>query len=207
MQFTREQIPDSLLKEVKIVHFGSVSLTADPARTGILKTAEDAKKFGALLTYDPNYRPALWPAGTDAKGWMRKPLPLVDVLKISDEEMELLSDKNDPAEAAEALAAQGISLVLITLGGSGVYYKFGDLTGTVQGYKVKVADTNGAGDTFFGAVLCKIAKRGGTLDGLGREELEGILDFANKAASLTVSRPGAIPAMPWLKEVEGGNGQ
>ena len=202
LQLKREQIPDDLLYGVKIVHFGSVSLTADPARSATLAAAKDAKEKGVLITYDPNYRPALWPAGTDAKAWMRKPLPLVDVLKISDEEMELLSGVNSPGAAAEALCAQGVKLALITLGDAGVYYRIGDMTGTVPGYKVKVADTNGAGDTFFGAVLCRIAKRGGTLDGLTREELEDILRFANRAASLTVSRPGAIPAMPTLKEVE-----
>ena len=139
----REQIPDEMLENARIVHFGSVSLTADPARTATLTVAKDAKAKGALISYDPNYRPALWPEGEDAEGWMRKPLPLVDVLKISDEETALLSGKADPAEAAEALAAQGIKLVLVTLGNAGVYYKFGDLTGTVAGFSVKVADTNG----------------------------------------------------------------
>ena len=198
----REQIPDEMLENARIVHFGSVSLTADPARTATLTVAKDAKAKGALISYDPNYRPALWPEGEDAEGWMRKPLPLVDVLKISDEETALLSGKADPAEAAEALAAQGIKLVLVTLGNAGVYYKFGDLTGTVAGFSVKVADTNGAGDTFFGAVLRCLAKRPGLLEGLDREELENILRFSNKAASLTVSRPGAIPAMPRLEELK-----
>ena len=202
LRLSRDQIPDEMLYGAKIVHFGSVSLTGEPARTATLSAAKDAKEHGALISYDPNYRPALWPAGEDAEGWMRKPLPLVDVLKISDEEMELLSGKNTPGAAAEALAALGIKLILITLGDAGVYYHFGDMTGTVPGYQVKVADTNGAGDTFFGAVLRCLSLRKGLLDGLEKEELEHILKFANKAASLTVSRPGAIPAMPYLAEVE-----
>lgn len=202
IRLQRDQIPDDLLYGAKIVHFGSVSLTTDPARTATLTAAKDARGHGALITYDPNYRPALWPAGTDPQKWMREPLPLVDVLKISDEEMELLSGKTTPGAAAEALSALGIRLVLITLGDAGVYYRFGDLTGTVPGFHVKVADTNGAGDTFFGAVLRCIALRAGLLEGLDAAELEGILRFANKAASLTVSRPGAIPAMPYLAEVE-----
>ena len=131
-----------------------------------------------------------------------RPLPLADVLKISDEETELLSGKKDPAEAADVLAGQGIRLVLVTLGGSGVYYRFGDMSGTVPGFSVKVADTNGAGDTFFGAFLRCVALRDGMLDGLDQAELEKMLLFANKAASLTCSRPGAIPAMPYLAEVE-----
>ncbi|MBR4212269.1 MAG: carbohydrate kinase, partial [Oscillibacter sp.] len=100
----------------------------------------------------------------------------------------------------------GINLVLVTLGGAGVYYRLENggapVTGTVPGFSVKIADTNGAGDTFFGAVLRCLAKRETPLGGLEKEELERILRFANKAASLTVSRPGALPAMPWLKELE-----
>ena len=197
----REQIPDDLLYGAKIVHFGSVSLTGEPARTATLSAARDAKKQGVLISYDPNYRPALWPAGTDAGARMREPLSLVDVLKISDEEMELLSGKTTPGAAAEALEALGIRLVLITLGDAGVYYRFQGITGTVPGFSVKVADTNGAGDTFFGAVLGRLSGREGLLENLGQEELEGILRYANKAASLTVSRPGAIPAMPYLQEM------
>lgn len=202
LRLRREQVPDEMLEQARIVHFGSVSLTGDPSRTATLAIAKDAKEKGALISYDPNFRPALWPEGEDAEGWMREPLPLVDVLKISDEETALLSGKADPAEAAQALAARGIKLVLVTLGNAGVYYKFGDLTGTVPGFTVKVADTNGAGDTFFGAFLRCVAKRPGLLDGLGKAELENILRFANKAASLTVSRPGAIPAMPRLEELQ-----
>lgn len=198
----RERIDDGLLSSARIVHFGSVSLTADPARSATLAAARDAKDRGALITYDPNYRPALWPDEEAAILWMRRPLPLADVVKISDEEMELLSGEGTPKAAALALQGQGVRLVLITLGPDGVYYRFGALEGTVPGFSVRVADTNGAGDTFFGAFLSRLARRPGLLDGLGQPELEEMLRFANRAASLTASRPGAIPAMPYLAEVE-----
>ena len=203
---TREAIPDGLAENAPILHFGSVSLTDEPARSATLQAAKDAKENGALITYDPNYRPALWLSVEDAVEWMRAPLDMVDILKISDEETELLSGKKDPAAAAEVLTAKGIRLVLVTLGPDGVYYRYepadGEtLTGTVPGYKVRVADTNGAGDTFFGAFLSKVAARDGGIDGLTKENLEAFLRFSNRAASLTTSRPGAIPAMPTLDEV------
>ena len=94
----------------------------------------------------------------------------------------------------------GAKLVVVTLGGEGCYFKTAQHQGKVPGYKVKVADTNGAGDTFFGALLSRIALRGG-IDGLTEDELRDYVRFANRAASLTASRPGAIPAMPVLKEV------
>jgi len=91
-------------------------------------------------------------------------------------------------------------LVLVTLGSEGAYFRTKNLEGTVPGFKVKVADTNGAGDTFFGAFLSRIAVRGG-IENLTEDELKSHIRFANRAASITSSRPGAIPAMPSLKEV------
>ena len=189
----------SLLDSAKILHFGSVSLTADPSRAATMAAVRYAKVRGALITYDPNYRANLWQDEETAVEAMRRPLPLVDVLKISDEETALLSGFSAPEEAAEALEAQGISLVLVTLGADGVLYRFRGKTGRVPGFATKVADTNGAGDTFFGAVLSALTEK--SLVELEEEELREILKLANCAASITTSRPGAIPAMPTLQEV------
>ena len=189
----------SLLDSAKILHFGSVSLTADPSRAATMAAVRYAKVRGALITYDPNYRANLWQDEETAVEAMRRPLPLVDVLKISDEETALLSGFSDPEEAAEALEAQGIPLVLVTLGADGVLYRFRAKTGRVSGFATKVADTNGAGDTFFGAVLSALTEK--SLVELEEIELREILKLANCAASITTSRPGAIPAMPTLQEV------
>ena len=155
----RSAIPEELIANAPILHFGSVSLTDDPSRTATLEAAKDAKAAGAIITYDPNYRPALWLSEEDAVRWMREPLGM-------------------PKDGGEVL------------------------TGTVPGFQVKVADTNGAGDTFFGAFLSKLCKRENGLAGFTADELEAALTFANRAASLTTSKPGAIPAMPTLEEVE-----
>ena len=132
---------------------------------------------------------------------MRAVLPLCDIVKISDEETRLLCGVQEPEAALEKLMSLGIRLAIVTLGAQGAMWRCGDLTGTVPGFSVKVADTNGAGDTFFGAFLSRIAARGG-VEGLTAEEINRFIRFANKAASLTTSRPGAIPAMPTLQEVE-----
>ena len=197
----KEDISDEALKAAKIVHFGSVSLTADPSRTATLDAAARAKKLGAVITYDPNYRANLWKRKEDAIAQMKAPLPLVDILKVSDEELPLLTGTTDCAEGTAQLAQNGIRLIFVTLGANGVFYRFGDKTGHVAGVPCKVGDTNGAGDTFFGAALSKLCKE--ELDTLTVDKLEGILAFANKAASITTSRHGAIPAMPTLAEVEG----
>ena len=166
VMLSKEDISEGALKAAKIVHFGSVSLTADPSRTQ-----------------------------------MKAPLPLVDILKVSDEELPLLTGTTDCESGTAQLAQNGIRLIFVTLGANGVFYRFGEKTGHVAGVPCKVGDTNGAGDTFFGAALSKLCKE--ELDTLTVDKLEGILAFANKAASITTSRHGAIPAMPTLAEVEG----
>ena len=195
-------VPMELLSDTKVLHFGSVSLTAEPARTATLEAARTAKASGAWVSYDPNYRASLWSDEETAIRTMLGPLPLVDILKVSDEELPLLTGIADPAEGSARLVEQGVQLVLVTLGAHGAFYRFDGHTGHVPGVPCVVGDTNGSGDTFFGAALSQLVKLN-SLDELTVPELERILAFANKAASITTSRHGAIPAMPTLQEVEG----
>ena len=201
VKLTAGDIPDSALQRARFVHFGSVSLTADPSRSATLDAVRRARAMGKVITYDPNYRANLWPDAAAAVAQMKAPLKLVDILKVSDEELPLLTGTTDYEAGTALLAEQGIRLVFVTLGPDGVFYRMGGQTGRVAGVPCTVGDTNGAGDTFFGAALSKLCKE--DLDALTPEKLEAILAFANKAASLTTSRHGAIPAMPTLAEVEG----
>ena len=195
-----EDVPPELLENTRVLHFGSVSLTAEPSRSATLRAAQTAKERGALVSYDPNYRASLWPDEEAAVRQMREPLPLVDILKISDEELPLLTGLTDPERGSARLAEKGIRLVLVTLGANGAFYRFRGRIGHVPGVRVTVGDTNGAGDTFFGAALSQLVRLK-SLDTLTEEELERILRFANRAASITTSRHGAIPAMPTLEEM------
>lgn len=190
------------LKNTKFLHFGSVSLTAEPARTATLWAAKTARENGASISYDPNYRASLWPDERTAVRRMLEPLSMVDVLKVSDEELPLLTGTSDPEKGSELLAEKGIRLVLVTLGPDGAFYRFDGKTGHVPGVKCRVGDTNGAGDTFFGAALGQLS-RFASLDDVTTEALEEILAYSNKAASITTSRHGAIPAMPTRAEVFG----
>lgn len=194
------EIPEDLLKNTRVLHFGSVSLTAEPARSATLYAAKKARENGCLVSYDPNYRASLWESPEEAIREMKDALPLCDILKISDEELPLLTGTDDPVEGSRILAGLGIRLIFITLGANGAFFRLGEDTGSVPGIKVKVGDTNGAGDTFFGAALSKLVKE--DLNKLTLNRVEEIAAFANKAASITTSRHGAIPAMPRLEEIE-----
>ena len=195
-----EELPEKLLKDTRVLHFGSVSLTAEPARSATLYAARAARENGCLVSYDPNYRASLWNSQEEAVREMKNALPLCDILKISDEELPLLTGTTDPAQGSAILAQLGIRLIFITLGANGAFFRLGEQTGSVPGIPVKVGDTNGAGDTFFGAALSKLVKE--DLNTLTLPRLTQIAAFANKAASITTSRHGAIPAMPRLEEVE-----
>ena len=196
-----EDIPAQLLKNTRILHFGSVSLTTEPSRSATFEAAKAAKEQGAWISYDPNYRASLWLDEQTAIRQMLEPLPLVDILKISDEELPLLTGMTDPERGSARLAEKGPKLILVTLGADGAFYRFVGKTGHVAGVKVAVGDTNGAGDTFFGALLSQLVKKE-TLEDLGIEELEAMIAFANRAAAITTSRHGAIPAMPTPAEVD-----
>ena len=203
-QLPPQEVDESVIRDSKFLHFGSVSLSGGAARNGTIFAARSARQAGILVSYDPNYRPALWRDESEAIEWMRSPLPLVDIIKLSEEELPLLTGSDSLEEGSRLLTEQGISLVFVTLGGAGSFCRWQNECFTVPGVSVKVADTNGAGDTFLGAVLSRLCLRGEKpLEGLTRAELENILTFANRAASLTCSRSGAIPAMPTLAELKG----
>lgn len=195
-----DEISNEQLQDTKILHFGSVSLTSDPSRTATLYAVNTAKKMNKIISYDPNYRPNLWKSEAIAIDTIKSPLHLVDILKVSDEELLLLTGTDNLEKGTETLAKYGISLILVTLGPNGAYYRFKDSTGHVNGFPCTVGDTNGAGDTFFGALLSQLVKHS-DLNTLTPSTLENAITFANKAASITTSRFGAIPAMPTLNEI------
>ncbi|MCI9002370.1 MAG: carbohydrate kinase [Oscillibacter sp.] len=200
-----EEVDEDAVFKTKILHFGSVSLTAGMSRSATIFAARTAHRNGGLVSYDPNYRPALWANRAEAAEWMTIPLPLVDIIKLAKEELPLITGTTDLEEGARILEERGISLIMVTLGSEGVFCRWRGEAWKQPGVPVKVADTNGAGDTFLGAVLSRLCLRGEKpLEGLTGAELKDILAFANRAAAFTCSRSGAIPAMPTLAELEGG---
>lgn len=199
-----EEIDPALPGNTRFLHFGSVSLTDEPSRSATLFAAQKAKEAGATITYDPNYRANLWCCEPTAIEQMKSVLGMVDILKISDEELPLLTGTDDPAAGTRQLYDDyGIALILLTLGPDGAFYRRGDETGKADGFRVQVADTNGAGDTFFGAFLSRMAAlKIYRPEQLSAQQLYDSVRTANLAASITTSRHGAIPAMPDLKELE-----
>ena len=201
-QLTAEEAIAALSADMpKILHVGSLSMTNSPSKEACVEAVKYAKENGAIISYDPNYRAALWDTEEHAVEMMKALMPYADILKVSDEEMSMLTLVGDFEEGSRILAEYGAGIVLVTLGADGVFVRMGRKTATVPGFKVEVADTNGAGDTFLGAMLMQIAT-GMTGSEDVWTQLLGMVRYANKAASITCSRHGAIPAMPTADELK-----
>lgn len=197
-----EEVNNDIVKNTKIFHFGSLSLTDEPARSATIYAIEEAKKAGAVISYDPNYRAPLWPNADAAMAQMRAVVKYADIMKISDEETMLLTGHEDPKEAAEALLAQGVSCVVVTLGADGALLKTKNIEIQEKGKPCKVVDTTGAGDSFWGGLLSRLAKDDVKPAELTGEQAREYVRFANAVAGLCVEKRGAIPAMPTLEQVE-----
>lgn len=192
-----DEVDIETLAHCKVFHFGAVSLTDEPCRSATIYAARVAQKAGAIISYDPNYRPLLWDDPAQAKKEMLAALPLADIIKVSEEEMELLTGCTDLNAGATALARYGAVLVLVTLGPKGAYYRAPSGSGLLPTYDVDTIDTTGAGDAFLGALLwCLKDKSAEALAAMPKQEWERAVAFANAAGSLTTTKKGAIPAMP-----------
>lgn len=202
MMLTMDEVPDDLIRDSRIFHFGTLSSTHEGVREATRHAIEVAKEAGCIITFDPNLRPPLWKSLEDARVEIEYGLTKCDVLKISDNEVEFLFDTTDYDKGATLIEEKyHIPLVLITLGkdGSRAYY---------HGRKVEAApflqehtiETTGAGDTFCASTLNYVLDHG--LENLTDENLKELLTFANAAASLITTKKGALRVMPTKKEVE-----
>lgn len=196
-----DELSLDLLQQCRIFHFGSLSLTNEPSRSATLTAIHAAKEAGAVISYDPNYRAPLWPGQEAAIHEMRSVLGLVDIIKISDEETELLTDRNDCSEAAAALMDEGIGCVVVTLGKNGACAVNRRGRCQLPPPDVPVVDTTGAGDAFWGGFLHKLLEGGGKPSELSETCLKECVRFANIVATLCVQKRGAIPALPTRLDV------
>lgn len=197
-----KDIDYKIIKDSKIFHFGSLSLTDEPARKATFDAVNYAKKEGLIISYDPNYRKPLWKNINDAKKYICLGSKFADIIKVSHEELELITSRRDLNDGTSMLYDMGISIILVTLGEKGAYYKYKGGKGLLKTYKVKVIDTTGAGDAFMGAILYKLSGKSlDEINNLHKNEFEQTVNFANATGALTTTKKGAIPSMPGLKEI------
>jgi fructokinase len=213
VMLARDEVRFDLIKSAKVFHFGTLSMTAEPAKTATLEAIKVAKAAGALVSFDPNLRPPLWKNLEDAKREIELGLTLCDILKIADNELYLVTGPDCPLDAwdiedgLETLDERvGIPLVFATLGakGSTCRHKGRTYYCNCDG-RMKPINSTGAGDTFFGAALAQLVGDGLSapdLDALEPGKILETMKFANTSAGIIITRHGALQAMPSQDEIE-----
>ena len=191
-----EEVDTSLIDQTKAFHFGTLSLTDEPARTATQKSIAYAKARGKLICCDPNLREPLWPDAESAREQMLWSLRQADVVKISDNEVDFLWSCGPEEGADKLLKEYGVSLAMVTLGPEGCLLKTADAVFRAPGPKVHPVDTTGAGDIFGGSALARLLELNKPIAALTEDDLAYIGRYAVTAASLSTERPGGIPSIP-----------
>ena len=192
-----EEVDAELLRDTKVFHFGTLSLTDEPAAAATRKAIETAKAAGALISLDPNLRKPLWKTEEDAKSAIEWSLRQADIVKISDEEIHFLWGLSPEEGARKLIREYGVSLVYATLGPKGCYAATANQEVTVESPRgIHVVDTTGAGDIFGGSAMSQFLRIGKKPADLTEEELCGIVRFACTAASLSTQKHGGITSVP-----------
>ena len=193
-QLRWEEVDKSLIENTKVFHFGTLSLTDEPARTTTRNAVAYARALGKLITCDPNLRKPLWRSEEEAREQILWSLRQADVVKISDEEVEFLWNCS-PEEGADKLLTEcGVSLAMVTLGPKGCLLKTPVASCRVACPKVTPVDTTGAGDIFGGSAVARLLELGKPVAELTEADLRYIGSYAATAASLSTEHSGGIPA-------------
>ena len=188
---TEADVDAGAIAAARVLHVGTLSLSAEPARSATLAALAAAKKAGTAVSCDVNYREALWPSAEAAREAALSVMPDVTLLKVSGEEAELLAGAGSPEEAAAYLASLGPATVAVTLGADGAVVFSQGKTLRVPAKPADAVDTTGAGDAFWAAFLAQLL-RSGAAGEASPELAKACAEAGAEAAAACVSRPGAL---------------
>ena len=192
----------SLVQSTSWLHFGSLSLIDEPVRSATLRAIEIAHEAGALISFDVNYRPALWASREEAYQRILPTLPLVDLVKVNQAELALLTGSDQLESGAEFLLSQGPKLCVVTLGPEGSFFHNGQAGGFIPGFEIETVDSTGCGDAFVAGLLTQLVESGQGQADFSQDRLKDALRYANGVAALTALTQGVIPALPNSNQVD-----
>lgn len=199
---TKEEVPEQMIASARLFHFGTLSMTDEPARSATIHAVALAEKHGLIISFDPNLRPPLWKRDEDARNAFDFGMRHCNVMKISDNEIAWYTGRDDIDEGVKQLRASypNIKLLLASLGQNGSRAYMGDVAAEHAAFlNPDTKDATGAGDTFCACCLDAVLRSG--LDGMTSDELRRMLRFANAAASLVTTRKGALRVMPAISDI------
>lgn len=204
MMLSAEEISEGFIKTARVFHYGSISMISDPSYSATLKALEYAKKYGLVISYDPNVRLSLWDSENQVKQRIIEGLHNSDLVKLNNDELEFITRISDIKQGSDILLKYGPKMVVVTEGDKGSFFNNGRTCSFVESYKVHTIDTTGCGDSFTSAILAKFLlkiKQGKDPFDLDCEEMEDILRFANAAGALTATKKGVIPSLPTQEDL------
>jgi fructokinase len=201
MLLAAEELDQPLLKNTKAFHFGSISLIEEPSRTATLRAIEIAANSGALISFDVNYRPTLWENPEKAIKRVMATIPLVNLLKVNEIELDLLTGSDQLDEATSTLIKLGPDLIIVTIGAEGSYFKTESGSEFIPGFRVDTVDSVGCGDAFIAGILTQLVSDSDWRAKLKTKELREVLRYANGVGALTALTVGVIPALPHAGQV------
>ena len=209
MLLKEDDIEKEWFRDCRILHFCSIDLVESPMKYAHKKAIEYAIKNGAIISFDPNVRLPLWENEKDCRNVILEFLPLSNIVKISDEELEFITGICEEEKALKSLFVGNVRAIIYTKGADGACFisKESDKLKIIEssGNKVNAIDTTGAGDSFIGSFLYQLGKENIKLDeikNIKEETIRDMLSFSNKYAADTTTKKGAIAAMCTLEEFE-----
>lgn len=201
MRHTPEDIDPAVIQSAQVLHYGSISLIADPARSATLHALALAQQHGLTLSYDPNLRLPLWPSAEAARAGLRLGLQHAHIVKISEDEIHFLTGQTDLITGARQLWHANLRLMVVTLGAHGCLFLTPTTHAAVPGYTVNAIDATGAGDGFTAGLLHGLHTHSLLAHPSDPAALTAVCQFANAVGALTTTQRGAIPALPTLDAV------
>lgn len=203
--FSPDEVKSDWFQKGDLLHFCSVDLIESPMKQTHIKVIDEFRRIGGIVSFDPNVRLPLWPNAECCRQTILNFLPLADIVKVSDEELFFITDRNKEKEAIQSLFIGNVKVVVYTKGSEGaiIYLKNGEQYED-RGFKVTVSDTTGAGDAFIGGFLSELLSLDISNDNLCQtvsKNHQRLLTFANASGALTASVKGAIQAAPGKRHV------
>ena len=201
MRLRADELDRELLQGTRAFHFGSLSLIQEPSRSATLEAAKIAREAGALVSFDVNYRSDLW-SRSEARDRVMATIPQVNLLKVNEIEVDLLTGSTDPDTASQALLELGPDLCVITLGPEGSFFQVAEGGEYVPAFEVETVDATGCGDAFIAGLLCQLVVGANWRDQLSVARMREVLRYANAVGALTALTQGVIPALPTAARVD-----
>lgn len=202
MRLRPDELDRKLLQETRAFHFGSLSLGVEPSRSATMEAVKIARRAGALISFDVNYRPTLWTSPEEAYDRVMAVVPYVNLLKVNEVELALLGGSENMDVATRRLLESGPELCVVTLGPDGSYFRIGEGGEHIPAFKVETVDATGCGDAFIAGLLCRLVADVNWRDQLSVARMREILRYANAVGAMTALTQGVIPALPTADQVD-----